>query len=361
MVEGRIERLRTLFEGLSLSGVVVTDIKNVRYFSGFTGSDGVLVVGGDDAIFLTDGRYTTQASKEVSPFPVVKYKKKTEGISKAIDDLGIDRIGIESHNMTMFLFEELKGAVSDSISVEAVREDLSRLRVVKEEGEIELIRGAIKISEEALGEIIPLIVPGISEADIAAELEYRMKKGGSGPIPFSTIVASGERGAIVHAQPGPKRIEGGDLLIIDFGADFMGYVSDQTVTYLIGDGGSDGGGDKRKVFDVVRSAQIEGINRVRSGVSVKEVDGVVRDFIGENGYSDYFSHGTGHGVGLNVHEPPTLSPQGDDILVSGMVVTIEPGIYIPGWGGVRLEDMVLVTDDAPKVLTTLPKSFKVLP
>lgn len=358
MIEDRIKRLRSFFKGLSLSGIVITDMKNVRYFSGFTGSDGVLVVGGARGVFLTDGRYTTQASAEVKDFPVEEYKKKVDGIADAIADLSIKEIGVESHNMTLFLYESLKEVplVKGSASITPIRDDLSRLRAVKEEGEVEMIIGAIKISEDALNGIIPMIAPGISEADIAAELDYAMRRGGSGPTPFPTIVASGENGAVVHAQPGKRKLEKGDLLIIDFGAEFMGYASDQTVTYTVGEADE----KKREVFEVVRTAQIEGIKRARPGISAVELDGAVRGHIEEKGYGKYFSHGTGHGVGLNVHEPPVLSPLGDAVLSPGMVITVEPGIYIPGWGGVRLEDMVLVTEDAPNVLTTLEKSFKVL-
>ncbi len=358
MVVKRLERLRDFFKGLSLSGAVITDMKNVRYFSGFTGSDGVLVVGEDRGFFLTDGRYTTQAAEEVKGFPVEEYKKKVDGIVSAISDLSLTEVGVESHNMTMFLYESLKEVPlgRGSRSITAIKDDLSKLRTVKEEGEIENIIGAIKISENALNGIIPMIAPGVSEADITAELEYAMRKGGSGPMPFPTIVASGENAAVVHAQPGGRKLEKGDLLIIDFGAEFMGYASDQTVTFAVGEGDE----KVREVFEVVRTAQGEGIKRARPGVSTVELDKAVRDYIDDKGYGKYFTHGTGHGVGLNVHEPPTLSPQGDGVLSPGMVVTVEPGIYIPGWGGVRLEDMVLVTEDAPKVLTTLEKSFKVL-
>ncbi len=359
MIKNRIERLRGFLKGLSLAGVVITEMKNIRYFSGFTGSDGVLVVGEEHGVFLTDGRYTTQASGEVHLFPVEEYKKKAEGISSVIDGMGLEKVGVESYNMTLFAFEELKKAVSGSELV-LIKEDLSKLRMLKEEGEIDCIRKAIKISEDALDEITPMIVPGVSEADIAVELEYVMKKRGSGPIPFPAIIASGENGAIVHATPGLRKLKKGDLLLIDFGAVFKGYSSDQTITYQISNGGAKAEGEKRKIFDVVRSAQREGIVRARDGVSVKEVDEAVREFINEKGFGKYFTHGTGHGVGLNVHEPPTISSLSDDVLVAGMVITIEPGIYIPGWGGVRLEDMILITEDSPKVLTTIPKSFKVL-
>ncbi len=359
MIKDRVERLRSFLKELSLTGVVITEMKNIRYFSGFTGSEGVLVIGEQQGVFLTDGRYTTQAAGEVFLVPVEEYKKKVDGISSVIDGMGLDKVGVESHDMTLSAFEALKKVVSGAELV-LITDDLSKLRMVKEEGEIDFIRKAIKISEVALDEIIPMIVPGVSEADIAVELEYVMKKRGSGPIPFPIIVASGENGAIVHATPGLRKLKKGDLLLIDFGAVFKGYASDQTITYQISNGGGTDKEDKRKIFDVVRSAQREGIIRARPGVPVKEVDEAVREFIDEKGFGKYFTHGTGHGVGLNVHEPPAISPLGEDVLVAGMVITIEPGIYIPGWGGVRLEDMILITEDSPKVLTTIPKSFKVL-
>ncbi len=356
MTSDRIDRLRALFGELVISGVIITDMKNVRYFSGFTGSEGTLIITEDGGLFLTDGRYTTQASREVKAFETKEYKKKTDGIADAVKEFGTKRVGVESHNMTLSLFDDLVGLMS-GIELIPLKKNLSELRMIKGDEELVFIKRAIKMSEDALNEVIPMISPGVSEGDIATELEYAMKVRGSGPLPFPIIVASGEHGSLVHARPGPKEVRSGELLIIDFGAENQGYASDETVTFMIGEKRD----RERDIYEVVRGAQREGINRVRPGVSVKEIDKVVRDFISDSGFGDFFTHGTGHGVGLDVHEPPHISSLGDGFLSSGMVITVEPGVYIPGWGGIRIEDMVLVSEEGPELLTTFSKSFRVLP
>ena len=353
---GRIDRLRRFLYSLNIFGAVITDMKNVRYFSGFTGSEGTLIVIENSGLFLTDGRYTTQASQEVKAFKTKEYKKKTDGIADAVRELCIGRVGVESNHMTLSLFGDLKDLMS-GIELIPIKRDLSELRMIKEDDEIASIKKAIKIAEDSLNEVIPMISPGVSEKEIATELEHAMKLRGSGPLPFPIIAASGDHGAFVHASPGPRKIKSGEFLIIDFGAENQGYASDETVTFMIGEERP----REREIYDVIRGAQREGINKVKPGVSVKEVDKVVRDFISDKGFADFFSHGTGHGVGLDVHEPPNISPLGNGLLSPGMVITIEPGIYIPGWGGVRLEDMVLVSEEGPKLLTTFSKSFRVLP
>lgn len=355
MVEKRIHRLRSTFSEVKIDGVIITDMKNIRYLCGFSGSDGVLIVGEREGMFLTDGRYITQASSEVDTFPVREYKDKIGGISEIVSEFGFRRVGVESHHMTIALFESLKNALSESGLI-GIKKDLTRLRMVKDDDELISIRKAIEISERALEETIPMISPGVREDEIAARLEFEMKKRGSGPLPFPIIVASGDHGAIVHAMPGPRKIGSGELVIIDFGAEYGGYTSDQTMTFMVGKGGK----KERKVFDVVRGALEEGISRLKTKVSARDVDSAVRRFIEKEGYGDFFKHSTGHGVGLDVHEPPYLNSLSEDVFMPGMVITIEPGIYIPDWGGVRLEDMVLITDSGAEVLTTMPKSFKVI-
>jgi Xaa-Pro aminopeptidase len=356
MIMGRLDRLRRLFYSLNIFGAVITDMKNVRYLSGFTGSEGTLIITENSGLFLTDGRYTTQASREVKAFETKEYKKKTEGIADAVKELGIGRVGVESHHMTLSIFDDLKDLMS-GIELIPMKKDLSELRMIKEDDEIASIKRAVKIAEDSLNEIIPMISPGVSEKEIATELEHAMKLRGSGPLPFPIIVASGEHGSLVHARPGSREIKSGELLLIDFGAENQGYASDETVTFMIGKESA----REREIYDIVRGAQREGINKAKPGVPVKEVDNAVRDFISKSGFADFFSHGTGHGVGLDVHEPPHISPLGNGLLSPGMVITIEPGIYIPGWGGIRIEDMVLVTKKEPEILTTFSKSFRVLP
>ncbi len=356
MSKTRIDRLLEALSRLGLPGIIITDIKNIRYFSGFTGSDGVLVVCEKGGTFLTDGRYTTQASGEVTSFSVKEYRNKIQGIADEVRALKIRKVGIESRVMPLFVLNAIKSRLPGR-RVVPIEEDLALLRMVKDHDEIEALKESIGISEESFAEVAPLITAGSREDLIAVELEYRMKKKGSGSLPFPIIVAAGANGALPHAHAGDRRIEPGDLVTIDFGAQYRGYHSDQTVTVMI----ERDGGKEREVYDVVHQAQLRAIEAVRPNVSVREVDKIARDYITERGYGDYFNHGTGHGVGLDIHEPPRLSPLGEEVLQEGMVVTVEPGIYIPGWGGVRIEDMVLVEKSGPCVLTTISKSFKVFP
>jgi Xaa-Pro aminopeptidase len=356
MKKRRIERLKELLAESDLSGIVVTDMKNVRYLCGFSGSDGALVVTQEDGVFLTDGRYTIQAADEVDVFPVREYKNKIKAIASAICDFELKRVGIESHHMTLFFFENL-GAALDGVELFPLKRNLAELRMIKDDEEIALLSRAVKIAEDALTEIIPLLTPDTREDDIAVELEYKMKGKGSSALPFPVIVASGDHGALAHAKPGRRQLKSGDLLIIDFGAAYGGYASDETVTFMIGKEDP----KSREVYEVVRGAQRQAISAVKPGVSVQEVDREAREYIAEHGFGEFFNHGTGHGVGLDVHELPVVSFSGEGELAAGMVITIEPGIYIAGWGGIRLEDMVLVTEKGSRLLTTLSKSFKVVP
>jgi Xaa-Pro aminopeptidase/Xaa-Pro dipeptidase len=355
MSKTRIDRLMEILSRLRLSGIVVTDMKNIRYLSGFTGSDGALVVGESGAMFLTDGRYTTQAAGEVTSFPVTEYRNKIQGIVDAVGALKMKRVGVESHAMSLFFFKAIKSRLPGR-GVVPVEEDLALLRMVKDHDEIDAIRESIRISEESFEQVTQLITAGTREDEIAVELEYAMKKRGSGVLPFPIIVAAGKNGALPHAHAGARRLEAGSLVTIDFGAQYRGYHSDQTVTVMVGRDG----GKEREVHGVVLEAQRRAIAGVRPGVPTKDVDAIARDYIKDRGYGEYFTHGTGHGVGLDVHEPPAVSPLGKEVLQEGMIVTVEPGIYIPGWGGVRIEDMVLVEKTAPCILTTVPKSFRVL-
>ncbi|MBN1880611.1 MAG: aminopeptidase P family protein [Deltaproteobacteria bacterium] len=351
----RIERLQEYIKSLDLDGVLITDMKNVRYYTGFTGSDGMLVLGLEGGVFLTDGRYVTQASGEVSGFAVERYMRKADGVRKSVADLGLTRVGVESFHISLAMYKNVSKVTGFARFV-PIERDLAELRMIKSADEISLMRRAVSISEAALEDVAKMISPGVSERDIASELEYVIRKRGSGPLPFPVIVATGEHGAHVHASPGDRTIEAGDFVIIDFGAEYRGYASDQTITYMVGRSND----RAREVYDAVRGAQREAITRVRAGVSAVDIDAAARDFLAEKGYGEFFTHGTGHGVGLNVHEPPTISSLGETVLEAGMVITIEPGVYIPGWGGVRVEDMVLVEDDGGSVLTTLSKSFKVV-
>jgi Xaa-Pro aminopeptidase len=350
----RVNRIRGILGDDHLDGILITSLENVRYLSGFTGSDAALVITEATGYFLTDFRYTTQAREEVSGFELIQYKKKIEGLSDLMNDLGLRVIGFEPHYMTYQvhrdLAEKLRGG--DLVSMD---EKVKNIRAVKDEDELGLIRRAIDIAFKSLRETEGRIKPGAQEREIALELEFSMRRNGADNVAFDTIVVSGEHSALPHGKPSQKRIRKGDSVIIDFGAGYRGYYSDETCTFFCGKPNR----RQEEIYRIVKEAHDTAIASVRPGMKAMEVDAIARGRIKDAGYGAYFGHGTGHGVGLAVHENPVIGPESKDVVQEGMVFTVEPGIYIPGWGGVRIEDMVLVRGDGCEVLTGLSKEIEV--
>jgi Xaa-Pro aminopeptidase len=384
------DRVRIVVEKLEeidLEALLVTDIRNIRYLTGFTGSSGFILLSEDRSIFITDFRYKTQAEEEVSDFELRIEKGKLPDImEKLVRELDLKTIGFEA-NAPFDHYKKLSERLS-GIELTPATDLIETLRAVKDDEELIFIRRAIAIAEESFNSILNLLRPGIIEKDIALSLEYEIRKGGSGLLPFDIIVASGERSALPHATSSRRSLEEGDLVIIDWGAQSDGYFCDITRTFMVGSnppsptfnsplnkgatppilplvrggeggvkGGMGGFSDKRKIYEIVLDAQKEAIQKVRPGMTFSELDAVARDFIEDAGYGEYFGHGLGHGVGLSVHEAPHIFWQGEGVLEEGMVFTIEPGIYIPGLGGARIEDMVLVKEKGAEVLTHLPKEL----
>lgn len=346
----RRTRVRELLFRLELDALLFFDMANIRYLTGFTGSDGVLVITGDGETLLVDGRYTNQARAQTSDVDVVEYREKMPAVAAKAADLGAGVIGFESYGLTYDLFDQLAEKMTGR-TLRPIGEELRNLRWIKEEGEVVLLEEAALIAHRSLMETLPFVKEGVEEREIAAEIEYRMRMKGAEDISFPTIVASGPNGSLPHARPGRRRIRAGDAVIIDYGAVVEGYRADETCTYFMAGVQS----EFREIYAVVREAQQLGIAALKPGRSCREVDGIVRGYIEQRGYGPYFSHGTGHGIGLCVHEPPRLGVTSEAVLEAGMVVTVEPGIYIPGKGGVRLEDMVLVTESGAKLLTKTSK------
>ncbi len=351
MVKDRRRKAIDILQTHGLDAMLFTDLTNIRYLTGFTGTDGALILFESAALFLCDSRYTTQATEQVGG-DVAEYKKKLPEIVDHLKQDEFIRVGFESSVVSCSEFNQLKQAGGADIEWIPI-EDLSSLRLVKDEAEIALIEQATLLSSQAFDDVLPMIRPGVSEAEIALALEIAIRKRGGEEKSFDFIVASGERGALPHGVASDKKIVSSDLVTIDFGGRYRGYYSDETVTCAVGEP------DKkmRQVYDIVLEAHDRALAQIKPGVPLKLIDAAARDYINQSGYGDYFGHGLGHGVGLEVHESPRVSPLSKGLTEVGMVFTVEPGIYLPGQGGVRIEDMVVVTADGYRILTRLSKSF----
>ena len=351
----RISRIKKVLREAHLDGILITSLENIQYLSGFTGSDAALVVTETKEYFLADSRYTTQAREEISGFELIEYNKKIDGLSDLINDLGLRGIGFEPQNLTYGAHKELAEKVSGGELI-PINERLRNIRAVKDDEEIGRIKRTIDIASKSFRENIWRIKPDIQEREIALELEFSMRRNGADGTSFDTIVASGERSALPHGKPSDKRIHKGDFVIIDFGVRYRGYYSDETCTFFCGKSNR----RQEEVYTVVKEAHDRTIASIRPGKKAMELDAIARGWIKEAGYGAYFGHMTGHGVGLAVHENPIIGPESEVVVEEGMIFTIEPGIYIPGWGGVRIEDMVLVTGNGCEVLTNLSKEIQVI-
>lgn len=345
--------LQAVLRKNNLDALVFWSLENIRYLCGFTGSDGALIVtSAGERIFLSDSRYEEQAQKQIRDASFLKYRQKIQGVAQCLASLGVKRAGFESAAMPYDHYERLKEKLP-RVSLRAVAEDVKGLRIRKQPEEIEMMRQAVRIATESFQETEPRLRPGARERIIAEFLECRMKRRGGDKPAFDTIVASGARGALPHGAPSEKRLRAGESVVVDFGVRFQGYHSDETKTVLLGKPTA----EQKRIYEIVRRAQEKALRAVRPGVSVRVIDRAARGVIEAAGYGKFFGHGTGHGVGLAVHEEPVISPLGSGTVEEGMVFTVEPGIYVPDRGGVRLEDMVLVTSRGGELLTSLSKEL----
>ena len=354
--ETRQKNCRKILDSYRLDGILFVSLENIRYLCGFTGSDGAFVITQKESFFLTDSRYWTQADEEVKGARIIHYKKKMEGVFSLLFDLKLREIGFESAFLPFSAYQFLTERLANEARLLPMEDQLKNLRAVKDAHELTLIRKAIDISSNAFFRITEILKEGVVEREVALEMESLMKRDGAEAIGFDIIIASGKRSALPHGKASGKRIEKGDFILIDFGSGFQGYHSDQTRTVVCGSPSQ----EQRKIYQIVREAHDKAVEKVRPGIPVGEVDGAARDHIRNQGYGEYFGHGTGHGIGLAVHEDPAVNSENRGLLQEGMVFTIEPGIYIPDWGGVRIEDMVLVTPHGVKVLTYIPGDLKVI-
>ncbi|HEY3367636.1 MAG TPA: Xaa-Pro peptidase family protein [Symbiobacteriaceae bacterium] len=357
MTVSRLQALRSHLAERRLDGIMITKPENRAYLSGFTGSAGTLLISEEHACLVTDFRYVEQATSQAPDFQILK-PDATIGalVAKLCDDYHVKRLGFEGDFLTVdeyHLTEQLH-AGRELISVSGLVEGL---RMIKDETEVELMAKAAAIADAAWAETLPLIKPGTAERDVAVELEYKMKKHGADGLAFDIICASGVRSSLPHGRASDKLIEAGDLVTCDFGALYKGYCSDMTRTVMVGEPAP----KQREIYAIVLEAQRRGVAGCRAGITGADLDAICRDYIREQGYAEMFGHGTGHGVGRFIHEGPRVSARGaEDVLLAGMVVTVEPGIYLPGWGGVRIEDTVLVQAGGCERLTKSPKELIIL-
>jgi len=349
----RLTKIRKLLIDNQLDGIMIHSPVNRKYLSGFTGSAGILLISQSLAVLLTDFRYIEQAKKQATDFIIIDYM--AEGlyneINKFIKKENINCLAIEAEKLSYKEYREY----NEKLDAQLVPTEklVENIRKIKDKDEIKRIKQAAAIGDEAFRHILSFLKAGISERDIALELEYYMKKHGASDLSFSTIVASGAFSALPHWEPGERKLEVGDFVVMDFGCIYKGYCSDMTRTVVIGKASS----RQKEIYDIVFQAQmaaLEGLGPFKRG---KEIDKIARDYIEMKGYGSCFGHGLGHCVGMEIHENPRLSKNEEEEFLPGMVVTVEPGIYIPDFGGVRIEDLVLITDDGIEILTKSPKEL----
>jgi len=333
-----------------INAFLITDMSNIRYLTGFSGSSGCAFITGKDHLFITDFRYREQSEKEVTGWDILIEKGNRIALIQDISKKNsIKKLGFES-SVSYHFFRKL---CHISLRLKAIEGLVEKLREIKDRQEILCIKEAVMRAENAFMDVKTYIRPGINERSIALRLEEALKKRGCSRIPFDIIVASGPHSAMPHARPTDRKLQKGELVIIDWGGEAHGYFSDLTRTFLL-----KGGNDiqkKKEIYHTVLEANRRAISYISNGAPSKQIDAGARDYIKNAGYGDLFGHGTGHGVGLQVHESPRISWNKSEPVRKNMVFTIEPGIYLPGLGGVRIEDMVVVSEKKAEVLTSLPK------
>ncbi len=351
----RVAAARVFLQRFEVDCILFSDLLDIRYLTGFSGSEGALLLADSVMMLFTDSRYTTQASVETSGCVVVEARDKTAAIASAVMEKRFGSVGVQSERISHSFYNGINRLLSD-VRLVPVDSETGALRGIKDSGEMEKLANAAALASESLMEILPAIRPGITEKNLASRLHMAMLDRGADDKSFDFIVASGERGALPHGRATGKSLCAGDLVTIDFGAVLDGYVSDETVTVAVGRADA----KQREIYAIVKGAHDLAVEAVKPMVPLKDLDSVAREYIADKGFGEYFRHGLGHGVGMEVHEKPVVSFRSEGLVQEGMVFTIEPGIYLPGWGGVRIEDTVLVTPDGCISLTKVPKDLMIL-
>ena len=349
----RLDRFRAKLDEQGLDAILISNAENRRYLSGFAGSAGYLIVSRSEAVLATDFRYTEQAATEAPGFRVERITSSLDWLPRIAAELGAKRLGFEADSVTVADHARMRKAIGEApgaaAEIRLIRTTgiTSGLRAMKEAAELELLGRAIEIGDQAFDEVSSTLALGVTEAEVAWRIEQAMRTRGAESVSFDTIVACGPSAALPHHRAGDEELREGETIVIDMGARYQGYCGDLTRTVVIGQPD-----DRfRRVYDAVLGAQLTAIETMASGMTGREADGLARTVIEECGYGEYFGHGLGHGVGLEVHEKPTLGVRSEDELADGMVFSVEPGVYIPGWGGVRIEDLVVLENGRARVLS----------
>lgn len=351
----RLDKVRAVYDSQNIDAIWITNDKNLRYLANFTGSAGEVIITRDKAYFVTDFRYKEQAKEQAKGLEVVIHSGDLHGeIKNILVDNKIERLGVEADSLILATYLKVK----DLFEAEIVPTNgvVEKIREVKEDSEVELIKEACEITDQAFDHILTFIKPGVTEIEVANELEHFLKGKGATAMSFDTIVASGIRSSMPHGVASEKVIEQGDMITLDFGCYYKGYSSDITRTIALGEP------DPKliEIYDIVLEAHNRVIEGTKAGMTGKEIDALARDYITEKGYGECFGHSTGHGLGLDVHEMPAVSMRYDQPVTEGMVITDEPGIYVEGLGGVRIEDDLLIQKDGVLSLNHSPKELIIL-
>jgi len=353
----RAQRLACELERAGVDLMMVSNLVNVRYLTGYSGSNGLALIGEQQRTFLTDFRYGEQAEQEVQA-EFERHTVNQDLVKAAVEFLpeGSLRVGFESEHVSVDTLERLREHYPSRVELVPIKGLVERMRIVKDEAEIELIAQATRIAQEAFEALLAAGLEGRTERELALTLEQDMRLRGAEAPSFDSIVACGPHGALPHATPREVKLTRGQLVVIDWGARYRGYCSDCTRTVAVGEPGA----EAREAYELVLGAQQAGLDEIRAGGDCRAIDRAVRDIIDGAGHREHYGHGLGHGVGLEIHEAPTLSPRSEDTLEAGSVVTVEPGVYIPGVLGIRIEDLVVVGETGPRVLTEIPKALAVV-
>ena len=351
MSSERRKRLWSQLDNKKVDALLITSGETIRYITGFTGSESVFLVSRRGGCLIVDSRYTSQAHVECKNISIKESRNKFKGFVAAAAQRGFKKIGFDPHQLTVSRYKELKK--EGRFDLVELAENIEAIRSVKDAGELKLLKKAADISSNSFLDVLDEIRPGAREEAIALSLEYKIKKNGAETTPFPLIVASGKRGALPHGLATDKKLRKGEFVTVDFGAVYKGYCSDETCTVVIGKPAK----KQKMVYQAVKEAHDKAMNAVRPGMKAHTIDVVARGVLEQAGLGHYFGHGTGHGVGLAVHEEPRIAPNQEAIIEKDMVFTIEPGVYIPGWGGVRIEDTVRVTRGGCEPVSSVSKEL----
>ncbi|MDY6893228.1 MAG: Xaa-Pro peptidase family protein [Chloroflexota bacterium] len=355
MITTRLQKLRQRLDEQDLDALFISQPDNRRYLSGFSGSAGFLLITQEKAILVTDFRYVNQAHLEAPAFEIVRISGATsKWVPDLLSELNVTKLGFEGREVSFSFYREFGDAVSGmdgEINLLPTEGLVESLRAIKDDSELKCLEQAVALSDAALDEILPQVQPGITERALAWQLESFMRQNGSEPLPFDIIVASGPNSALPHAKPTDRIILPNEPVVIDLGARVGGYSSDITRTICLGEADT----TFQRIYDIVLAAQLTALAILQVGMPGEQVDQLARTVIAQGGYEENFGHGLGHGVGLAAHEEPRLGQNSSDTITNGMVFTIEPGIYVDGWGGVRIEDMLIMEEGKARLLTKAKK------